>query len=157
MAKPTIILVPGAWHKALESFHLLTTLLGNHGYVVEAVPLASVGQSLPRLGFEEDVKNVATVIEKHADQGSDIVVLFHSYGGVPGSSACRHLLKSDRSAVGKAGGITHVVYCAAFAIEEGRCLMDGMGGQPLPWWVFDESEESMMPEDPENTFLQRHR
>lgn len=151
MSKPTFVLVPGAWHGP-ESFSPLTRLLEKHGYVVDAVPLASVGSSPPRSGFNEDVDNVTTILEKHADMGSDIVLVTHSYGGIPGSSACQGLLTADREAVGKTGGVIHLVYIAAFAVDKDVCLMDGLGGNPLPWWTFDDDRESMTPEGPIQIF-----
>ena len=151
MVKPTVLLVPGAWHSP-SGFSALTRYLTRHGYTVEGISLASVGASQPQPNFDADVKAISSVIAEHADRGSDIVILFHSYGGIPGSSACKGLLKSDRQAAGKKGGIIHLIYCTAFAVEESVSLMDGLGGQPLPWFVFDAEERTMMPETPVETF-----
>lgn len=151
MSNPVFVLVPGAWHGP-ESFSPVKELLVKHGYIVDTVSLASVGSSLPRSGFEEDVQNVIAVIERYADMGSDIALVMHSYGGIPGSSACRGLLKTDRKASGKTGGVVHLVYIAAFAVDEGVCLMDGLGGSPMPWWKFDDGQASMTAEDPTPIF-----
>lgn len=151
MSKPVFVVVPGAWHGP-ESFFPVTQFLVKHGYTVDTVSLASVGSSVPLSGFEGDVSNATAAIKKHADMGSDIVLVMHSYGGVPGSSACRGLLKTDRKASSRIGGVVHLVYIAAFAIEEGVCLMDGLGGSPMPWWKFDDEKVSMTAEDPIPTF-----
>lgn len=147
MAKPTFILVPGAWHTP-EGFSSLTRLLTKQGYEVDTVSLASTGSSNPRLGFDEDVNNIVAIIGKHADMGSDIVLCLHSYSGLPGSSACKSVLKTNREAEGRVGGVIHVVYIAAFAVNEGICLMDGLGGVPMPWWKFDDEKSSMTAQDP---------
>lgn len=153
MSRPVVVLVPGAWHNP-SGFAPLAKHLTEHGYTVEGVSLASVGASKPMPNFDDDVSAVASSITKFADQGSDVVVLVHSYGGFPGSSACKGLLKSDRQAQGEKGGVVHLIYCAAFAIEEGVCLMDGLGGEPLPWFEFngEGDEKSMMPMTPGETF-----
>lgn len=151
MPKPVFVMAPGAWHGP-ESFSPVTKFLTKHGYIVETVSLASVGSSVPRAGFEEDVGIITTAIEHHADMGSDIVLVMHSYGGIPGSSACRGLLKKEPNGSGKTGGVVRLVYIAAFAVNEGVCLMDGLGGRPMPWWRFDDEKASMTVENPIPTF-----
>lgn len=151
MSKPTILLVPGAWH-APSGFSPLTKYLTQHGYTVEGISLASVGSSPPQPNFDADVNVIASTISKHADSGSDVILLFHSYGGVPGTSACKGLLKSDRSTTGKQGGVVHLIYCCAFAVDEGVCLMDGLGGQPPSWFDFAADEKTLMPKTPVETF-----
>ncbi|KIX94637.1 uncharacterized protein Z520_09683 [Fonsecaea multimorphosa CBS 102226] len=151
MTKPVILLVPGAWHSP-SGFAPLTNYLTQHGYIVEGISLPSVGSSPPQMTFDADVQAIASAISRHSDEGSDIVILFHSYGGIPGTSACKGLLKSDRSSTGRNRGIVHLIYCCAFAVEEGVCLMDGLGGQPLPWFKFSSDGKSLMPETPEDKF-----
>lgn len=151
MTKPVILLVPGAWHSP-SGFAPLANYLTQHNYIVEGIPLPSVGSSPPQTTFDADVQAIASTIGRHADEGSNIVILFHSYGGVPGTSACKGLLKSDRSSTGQSGGVVHLIYCCAFALEEGVCLMDGLGGQPLPWFQFSSDGGSLMPETPEDKF-----
>ena len=151
MSKPVILLVPGAWHTPL-GFSQLTNYLIQHGYTVEGISLASVGSSPPQPNFDADVQVIASTISKHVNQGSDVIILFHSYGSMPGSSACRGLLKSDREAAGKPGGIVHLIYCCAFAVDEGVSLMDGLGGQPLPGFDITSDEKTLMPKTPVETF-----
>lgn len=158
MSKPTILLVPGAWHGP-DSFSPLTTYLRQHDYTVEGISLASVGpfpasphqgKSLPT--FDDDVAIIRTTIEKHADLDSEIVLLFHSYSGIPGSSACQGLLKVDRQASGKPGGVVHLIYCCAFAVDSGVSLMDCLNGEPLSWLDFSDDGQSLMPKSPVGIF-----
>ena len=151
MSKPAILLVPGAWHTP-SSFYPLTNYLIQHGYTVEGISLASVGSIPPQPNFDADVQVIASTISKHADQGSDVVILFHSYGSIPGTSACKGFLKSDREAAGKKGGVVHLIYCCAFAVDEGMSLMDGLGGQPLPWFDIASDEKTLTPKTPVETF-----
>ncbi|KAL6245177.1 hypothetical protein RBB50_007952 [Rhinocladiella similis] len=151
MSKPVIVLVPGAWHPP-SCFSPLTKYLNEHGYTVEGISLPSVGSTPPEPNFDADVTVIASTVSKCADQGSEVILLFHSYGGVPGASACKGLLKSDRQAAGKKGGIIHLIYCCAFAVDEGVCLMDGLGGKPLPWFGIAEDEKTLVPKTPVETF-----
>lgn len=151
MTKPVILLVPGAWHSP-SSFGPLTDYLTQHNYTVEGISLPSVGSSPSQTTFDADIQAIASAISRHSDEGSDIVILFHSYGGLPGTSACKGLLKSDRSSTGRSGGIVHLIYCCAFAVEEGVSVMDRLGGQPLPWFKFTSDGKSLMPETPEDKF-----
>jgi len=108
MVKPVILLVPGAWHTP-AGFSPLIEYLKQHGYNVNGISLASVGSYPAQSTFDADVEVIASAIRDYADQGSEVIVFFHSYGGIPGSSACKGLLKSNREAVGKRGGIVHLM------------------------------------------------
>jgi hypothetical protein len=109
MSKPIIVLVPGAWHPP-SAFDPLTKYLQSKGYTVDALALQSVDANPPLDNFDADVQHIARSIEKHTDAGHDVVLLTHSYGGNPGSSACKGLLKSQRAAANKPGGIVHKIY-----------------------------------------------
>jgi hypothetical protein len=109
MSKPVIVLVPGAWHPP-SGFSPLTKYLESHGYTVDALHLQSVDANPPLKDFDADVQHIASAIAKHVDAGNDVVLLTHSYGGNPGSSACKGLLKSDRKKEGKKGGVVHKIY-----------------------------------------------
>jgi pimeloyl-ACP methyl ester carboxylesterase len=55
----------------------------------------------------------------------DVVVVAHSYGGVPvtqGASSPR---------------VRHLVYIAAFALDAGESLLSSGGGVPPAWWHMD--------------------
>jgi hypothetical protein len=109
MSKPIFVLVPGAWHPP-SAFGPFTRYLESKGYTVDPVPLKSVAADPPLPNFDADVNNIASAVEKHADAGYDVILLTHSYGGNPGSSASKGLLKSQREAAGKPGGIVHKIY-----------------------------------------------
>jgi pimeloyl-ACP methyl ester carboxylesterase len=147
MSRPVILLVPGAWHSP-SGFSPLVRYLEQHGYMVEGIPLASVGAAVPEPNFDADVMGIASAIRKYVDHGSEVVILFHSYGGIPGSAACKGLLKFDREQAGEKGGIAHLVYCAALVVDEGASLMEGIGSEPLPWFNIAKDQKSLMPNDP---------
>ena len=169
MTKPVIVLVPGAWHPP-SAFDPLTKYLEAKGYTVDALPLQTVDANPPRPNFDADVQHIAQSIEKHADAGSDVVLLTHSYGGNPGSTACKGLLKSQRAAAGKNGGIVHKIYwyvplpipprrgnpanpspSCSFLVPPGVSLMDALGGD-LPWFRVSDDKQTVNPATPIDTF-----
>ncbi|KAF6803825.1 hypothetical protein CMUS01_14993 [Colletotrichum musicola] len=125
---PTILLVPGAWHRPW-SFDLLRNDLKLRGFPTEAVALAGVGSSDPNVGLEEDTAAVRSELQKLVDAGKDVIVVPHSYGGVPVSNAVKGLSQKDRA---EDGGVIMVLYMTSFALAAGAALADGAGTPP--WW-----------------------
>lgn len=128
---PTFLLVPGAWHRPW-SFDLLRDDLHGRGLSTETVTLAGVGSTDANVGLEQDTAAVRTELQKLVDDGREVVVVAHSYGGVPTANAVEGLNYKDRVAQSKTGGVLMVVYMASFAIGAGSALSDGAGS--VPWW-----------------------
>ena len=129
----TIVFVPGAWHGP-EAFGQVSSLLKKEGHKCVGVSLPSVGANPPLKDMSEDVKAVRDAISSEVEQGHDVVVAVHSYGGVPGNEAIKGLTKTDQEAKGKKGGVVKVLFICAFALPEATSLMDALGGTPLPWF-----------------------
>lgn len=129
MAEPlrTIIIVPGAWHGP-EHFHKVTRKLEIAGYPTICVTLKSVGAEEPLKDFWPDVEAIRVAITKAADAGQEIVVVAHSYGGIPSSQAIEAFDINSRKAAGKSGGVVHILYLAAFLLPEGASLDSSVGG-----------------------------
>ena len=130
--KPTIALVPGAWHSPVHYEDLLS-LLEKAGYETKAIQLPSVDSANPK---EETVASDAEAVREKLllpllDAGKDVLLVMHSYGGFPGSAAARGLSKKS----GKTGsGIVGLVYIAAFIAPEGASLLGSMPtGEFDPW------------------------
>ncbi|KAI9840614.1 MAG: hypothetical protein M1837_001510 [Sclerophora amabilis] len=119
MSRPTIVIVPAACQPT-ALYEPLAKALQKQQYAVEVVSTPSVGGSLRT--FDEDVVAVRKTVVSLADKGADIVVLMHSYGGVPGSAALRGLGNAERVKAGKHGGVIRLVYAAAFALREGEAV-----------------------------------
>ena len=136
MSKPTIVLVPGAWHKP-SHYQPLLDWLESHGYPTASKQLPSVGATEP------ENKDVACdtafvrdeVLVPQLEQGKDVVLLMHSYGGCPGGAAATGLSKTERLANGQKGGVIGLVYMCAFVAGEGDSLISKLPGQTLPDWV----------------------
>jgi len=140
-SKPDFVIVPGAWHSP-NSFAPTTTLLTKAGYNVHGVHLPSYGANPPLKSFDPDVLAVKDVVNKVLSTGKDVVMIFHSYGGVVGCEALKEYVNEHET--GKSGKqgwgrIRRLVFVAAFVLPEGGSLMAGLGFKPLPWFNIDVS------------------
>jgi pimeloyl-ACP methyl ester carboxylesterase len=128
MSKPTVVLIPGAWHVA-EHYSLLTPCLNDAGYETLPLTLPSSGSDPAIPDFTPDVEEVRRNVIPLLDAEKNVIVVMHSYGGIPGSSAMKGLSKTDREAVGKPGGVTALVYLCAWMLDEGVSMFQGGGGR----------------------------
>ena len=130
--KPTIVIVPGAWHFGTKHFKPLTSRLETAGYNVVSLDLPSIGDNPPLTGWKDDITYIAKTIEQAADRGEDIVLVMHSRGGHCGSDAAQGLSRAEREAAGKKGGVVRLVYLCAFAAPEGLSVFFATNG-PDDW------------------------
>lgn len=142
--RPTIVFIPGAWHLP-EAFDTVRALLSQRGYASEAIALPSIGAEPPTKSLNDDIEHVHAVLKRLADdEGRQIVVVCHSYGGLVGAGAVKGVefvrrAKTPREEDGKKGGVIMLVYMAAFVVPRGKSLKDMLGGEWLPWMRFDVS------------------
>jgi hypothetical protein len=141
-SKPTIVFVPGAWHIP-ACFELVETRLRSAGYEYIGVRTASVRKEPPfPKDSSGDTEAIRAALNTAVGDGNDVVVVMHSYGGFPGSAACKGFSKEDRVKEGKKGGVVRLVYIASFAIAEGTNLSGGNGTEKgeqglLPWCIVE--------------------
>jgi hypothetical protein len=110
----SFLLVPGAWHKPWH----LKLLADELRYVdVHTVALTSAGDDPAALG---DMYSDAAAIKSAA---GPVVVVAHSYSGVPATQA-----------LSGADNVVRIVYLAAFQLDVGESLLSSFGGTPAPWW-----------------------
>lgn len=124
MSKPTVVGVHGAWHSAAH-FQPLKANLARHGYKFVAVLLPSMHYAelncAPPSDIKEDVAAIQTAVvnELKADPGTDVVVLTHSYSGMPGSAAVENLDKKSRKVAGFSNGISALLVISGLLIDQG--------------------------------------
>ena len=121
--KPVIIAIPGAWHPA-ACLHKVQTPLESLGYTVRGLTLASVNASPPLTSIQPDMDLIRAAVAAEVDRGHDVLVVTHSYSGVPANAALGGLLKPERSSSGKAGGVRAIAMMASFALLEDEALGD---------------------------------
>lgn len=124
--KPVILIVHGAWHRPLH-YRALINQLKDQGCTVLAPPLASSGydDSINIKSHLDDVHRIHEVLVPYIDQGREVVVVAHSYGGIPATEAAENLTVVERRAKGLQGGITSFIYIAALvALQRGISLYE---------------------------------
>jgi hypothetical protein len=149
-SKPDFILVPGAWHSP-EAFKPTSSLLEKAGYTLHGVPLASFGASPPLQNFDPDVQVIHDTVNKVLSSGKDVVIVYHSYGSVPGSEALAEYMKDLATGNKKDGWgkIQRLVFCCSFVLPEGGSLMAALQFKDLPWFIVN-----VCPPQPPPTTLQ---
>ena len=134
--KPIIVLIHGAWQTAAQWQPLAEVLITN-GFTVLQPQNASSGTDAAAIRgktYRDDVEVIRFALESHLATGKEIVLVCHSYGGVPASAAAEGYQVHKRRALGLSGGIKHVVYLAAFAFPaKDISLLMALGGDYAPF------------------------
>jgi pimeloyl-ACP methyl ester carboxylesterase len=118
MSQPAVIFVPGAWHSP-DCFHKVITLLSAKGFTTRKVDLPSVGRSPPVSSLEPDAEAIRTAALAEMQNGHDVTVVCHSYGGIPTSQALKGLDKPQNAGEGR---VSAIVYIAAYLLPENVTL-----------------------------------
>jgi pimeloyl-ACP methyl ester carboxylesterase len=150
-SKPTILFVPGAWHRSACYSPVIQNLQAQ-GYDTATAELASVGPVPGLQTWADDIANIEKELTALADAGKSIVVVAHSYGSLPAGEAVKGFLLRERETEGKKGGVVHFVYVSAFVLPPDTSLMDALGGKDLPWFQVSESKLEVEAEDPATVF-----
>ncbi|KAL6705374.1 hypothetical protein ACN47E_007023 [Coniothyrium glycines] len=150
MAKPQIVMIPGAWHKPEEYCDKITALLSTAGYTVHARQMPAVGTPNPPRNLSADIAFAQDLVDEAiGEAGNDVVVIVHSWGGIIGGSALSGYGKETRAAQGKKGGVTALGYMTAFLLPEGMSLLDAAGNKHSPWSRLDEENNLIYAQVPE--------
>lgn len=136
--KPTIVIIPGAFHSP-SHFDELFARLHQAEYPTMCLALPSLNPQSPHTAdVAGDSKFVREkILLPLLEAGKDILLVMHSYGGIPGSCAAKGLSKGERSSQGYAVGILGIVYIAAILVGERESLFKGAKQRPNPWIVAD--------------------
>jgi len=139
VSHPLFLIVPGAWHQR-EAYGKFVTHLDKAGYSAVVTNLPSCNTHDPQkttcsIDAEAVRKQIVDLTEAG---GRDIVVVCHSYGGIPGGAAASGLSKSARMREGKNGGVTGLVYISGFLVPEKSSLLETMGGKHAPYVDLDQ-------------------
>lgn len=137
MSKPSILLVPGSFTPG-QVYQNVVEKVTAKGYDMRALHMPSV-----RLDTEsptdrkppsmyEDAAFIADQAAALADDGKDVIIIAHSYGGVPTTECVNGLAKDTRQKLGKQGGIVRLAYMTALVPALGSTASDvlDLGGRP---------------------------
>ncbi len=117
-SKPTFVLLHGAWHSP-SCWSKTTALLSTHGYASITPALPSTGASPPLPDFTADVETIRSAVTELVEEGKDVIVVVHSYSGIPGGQALEGLDKKTVAEKGGKGGVVRMVYIMSFIVPEG--------------------------------------
>ena len=134
--KPIIALVPGAWHSPVHYSELIA-LLGASGYQVVSKRNPSCDSSNPNAqSVASDAASIRNeLLLPPINDGRDVILAMHSYGGCPGATAAKGLSKAEVAARGRRGGIIGLLFICAFVAKEGDSLLSVLPGQVFDPWV----------------------
>lgn len=135
MAKPTLIFVPGAWHRA-ETWNKVIAEVTSKGYKGIAVTLPSTLGN-PDATFGQDVKAVQEVIRQETESGNNVVLVIHSYGGQVGNSAVKGFSRKSEGRAEVKGNVIGLVMMATGFTVPGIDFLTAAGGTPPPSWVMN--------------------
>ncbi|OJJ79846.1 alpha/beta hydrolase [Aspergillus glaucus CBS 516.65] len=149
MSKPTLIFAPGAWYPPTAFDPLIAKL---PDYTCHTIAFPAIQQATTVTDLRLDISAVRTLVEREADAGRDVVIVLHSWAGLPVNSALDGLSKDAREKEGKEGGVVRLVFIAAFIPEIGENLVDALGG-PAEWFVRDVENGTVTASDPFTLFF----
>lgn len=139
--KPTLVFVHGAWHTA-ETWDKTIAELKPRGFKCVAVTLPST--TSVSASFGDDVSIVQDAIRAESEQGGNVVIVVHSYGGQVGNSAVRGFARKAHDDGVKSLASTessgHVIGLAMMATGftiTGAAFVDAAGGNLPPLCVAD--------------------
>ncbi|KAI0387027.1 alpha/beta-hydrolase [Hypomontagnella monticulosa] len=120
--KPAIVLVPGAWTPP-SAYRKLVVALKAKSFAVHVPALPSNnGVRPPNSSHEADVVAVREVIQPLVDNGQEVIVFMHSYGGIVGTNAVEGFARRDRRIGGLPGGVVHLFYLSAYLLAKGQSI-----------------------------------
>lgn len=146
-----VLFVPGAWHGP-EVWHQVATKVQSAGHYTNFVQLPSVGPVEYVKDLRPDVNAIRQAILDALEEEHKVILVMHSYGGVPGCEAAHGLDLKTRQAEGKAGGVVHLFFCCSFLIPAGVSMIKALGNQDAPWWVVAPDKLSVDVHGPEHIF-----
>ena len=71
------------------------------------------------------------------DASKEVVLVMHSYGGCPGSTAATDLSKAAQTAAGKPGGIIGLSFMCDVIAHDGDSLLSTLPGEKFNSWVVE--------------------
>jgi pimeloyl-ACP methyl ester carboxylesterase len=131
-SKPTILIVPGSFSPP-SMYQSIVDDLNSTGYDATAIYLPTVGDSKKVSGvtLADDAAAIQGELRDLIDeQGKDVILVTHSYGGIAGAEGAKGFSKTIREANQQRGGIVRLVYVTALIARVGQSLLETMKDCP---------------------------
>lgn len=134
MSKPTLIFCPGAWYPP-TAFNPLIERLPD--YTSHTIAFPSIQQATTVKDLQPDISALRSIVQRECDQGHEVVIISHSWSGLPVSSALDSLSCTHRQKAGQEGGVVKLILLSAFILDVGQSLLQAFGGQAPDWYIRD--------------------
>lgn len=150
---PTLVFVPGSWHKPSCYKRIIRPLQEEHGIKCVSVTLPST-QDDPNATFKDDIDAARSAIITETEVGNDVIVIAHSYGGMVGNSAIKGLTNPITTTSNPdTGSVKALVLIASGFTITGLSFMAPFFDIPPPSWRVDkESGYAVLVTDPRELF-----
>ncbi|CAG8970987.1 hypothetical protein HYALB_00007655 [Hymenoscyphus albidus] len=152
MSKPSIIFVTGSF-SVPALYDSMFEAVRARGYEIQGFHHLTAGLRARegRPGepptMYDDAAALHAMAEKLADEGKDVILVSHSYGGVPVSECTKGVSKIEREQQGKKGGIIHIAYMTSVVPAIGESLATAQQSRSdIPIKILDNGW--MIQEDP---------
>lgn len=136
-ASPSLVFVPGAWHKPSCYDKVIAILQESYGLKCIAITLPSTLDN-PSATFKDDLDAARTAISTETNQGRDVVLIAHSYGGMVANSAIKGFARPKDTATSdpttSIGHVIGLILIASGFTLTGMSFMDPFLGYPPPAW-----------------------
>lgn len=131
---PTIVFFAGAFADP-SCFDALSARFQKTGYRTAYARIPSLNPSEPAIAStSKDAAEVRTnLLLPLLEDGKDVIIFVHSYGGVVGGAAAAGLSKSARMVQGLPGGVIGLLYLVGNIVGEGETLLQAVGGAYPPF------------------------
>ncbi|KAK5709013.1 hypothetical protein LTR17_020159 [Elasticomyces elasticus] len=144
MAKPVILLVPGAWHTPAH-FSRLTAELEIAGYTCIGIDLPSNTRHSPDrhgrlISIDDDTAAVhQAILQQLEEAGRDVLVVTHSYGSIPGLAALDFVKDTVPTAAKRSSKVLGVVVISGFLLPASSTMLECMGGKLPPQYLLEDN------------------
>lgn len=130
---PVFLLAHGAWHPPWL-YEPLKEAIAKLGYTLVIPALPTMGTKAKDIAWDADVKALLQIAEPLFAQGKKIILIGHSYGGIPACVATRGQGVAERQAQGLDGGFLRIVFLCAFAMPSKGISQVDLMQHKLPAW-----------------------
>lgn len=127
--KPVIVIVPASFSPP-SLYNEVVGALDRYGYMTIVIDLPSVGSRAPLPGatMTEDANYIRSITTELAEEGKDIVMVMHSYGGICGTESTKGVAKLERAQSQKEYGIVRLLYISSPVPGVGGSIATQMSG-----------------------------
>ncbi|KAK4497638.1 hypothetical protein PRZ48_010291 [Zasmidium cellare] len=134
--KPTLIIAHGAFQTQYHYQPFIHAIHNQQPTTFDRVLVpqqSSSGPSPPPNPFEADVELLHETVRNELLEGRDVLLVCHSYGGIPGCEALADLPEKPLSKDGRLGRVLGIVFVSSFVAEAGQSLVTSKMGGRAEW------------------------